>query len=260
MTNFKNGKRIVRKNTPSRQKHVKNYDRITELWKEGKTRSFICKEFKLQSSTLHYILKRLGLENPPPKSVNLSKYEKSVLIGTIMGDSHILSGSPITSSLNFAHCNAQKEYFDVKVDILKKLNFGYNKEHNYYDKRTNKIYKRYTCTSHSFVELKTLRHIFYKNGKKILPIEFLRDNFNEISLAYLYMDDGSTQKYNTIISMQCYERKELEDFVIILKSKFDLEFTVQFNNTLRIKQKDVKKFKELVRPEVEKITCMTYKL
>ena len=74
------------------------------------------------------------------------------------------------------------------------------------------------------------------------------------------MDDGSTQKYNTIISMQCYERKELEDFVIILKSKFNLEFTVQFNNTLRIKQKDVKKFKELVRPEVEKITCMTYKL
>ena len=36
-------------------------------------------------------------------------------------------------------------------------------------------------------------------------------------------------------------------------------FTIQSNNTIRVKQKDVFKFKELIKPEVEKIKCMMYK-
>ena len=121
------------------------------------------------------------------------------------------------------------------------------------------MYKRYTCTTKSCVELKELRYIFYKE-KKILPIEYLYDNFDKTSLAFLYMDDGSSYKYNTIISTQSFEKEELLKFIKLLKDRFDLEFTLQKNNTIRVKQKDVQKFKDLIRLDVEKIQSMTYKL
>lgn len=248
------------KNTPSRQKYVHLYEEITTLWLEGKTRKYICDKYGFSTSLTHNILKRCNLKNPLPKSVDLDYYEKSVLIGTIMGDTHILKGSNKTSSINFAHYNKHKEYFDFKVNILKKLGKGFNKEYSKIDKRTGNTYISNTYTSLSFLELKTLRFIFYPNGKKILPIEYLKNNFNEISLAYLYMDDGSSYKYNTIISLQCYEREELLEFIDLLKTKFDLDFTLQSNKTLRIKQKDVSKFKELIKSEVEKIKCMEYKI
>jgi len=243
-----------------KEKHTEKYIEIEALWKEGKGRKFIMDKFNISSSVLHTILKRLNLENKSHRSVNLSSYQKSVLIGTILGDTHILKGSKFTSSLNFAHCEAQKEYFDKKIEILKSLGISYNKEHNYFDKRTNKIYKRYTATTHSCIELKELRYIFYRNNKKFLPIEYLYNNFDSISLAYLYMDDGNTSKYNTTISTQSFEREELTKFCEILKKKFNLEFYVQKNLTIRLRQKDIAKFKNLIRSEVSKFPCMTYKL
>lgn len=242
------------------QKYSENYDEITEFWKQGKGRKFLMDKYQISSSTLHGILQRLNLPNKEPKSVKLSKYELSVLIGTILGDSHILRGSSKTSSLNFAHSQDKKEYFYNKVKILESLKFVYIKEKENLDKRTNKYYKICTCTSSSFKELKDLRNIFYKDGKKVLPIEYLEDNFDKTSLAYLYMDDGSTQKYNTIISTQSFNTEDLQKFIILLKNKFDLNFTIQFNNTIRLKQKDVKKFKDLIREDVEKIECMKYKI
>jgi hypothetical protein len=170
-----------------------------------------------------------------------------------------MKGSKFTSSLSFAHCWQQKEYYDFKVELFKDFGISYNKEHNYYDKRTNKMYKRYTCTTRSCVELKELRHFFYKE-KKIIPIEYLYDNFDKTSLAFLYMDDGSSYKSNTIISTQSFDKKDLELFIKLLKDKFNLDFTIQKNNTIRIKQKDVQKFKDLIRFDVEKIQSMTYKL
>lgn len=260
MADFKNGQKIIRKNTPSRQKYKDDYEEIIRLWKEGRPRGYIKNKFNLSSSTLHYILKRLGLENPPPRSVSLSKYQKSVLVGTILGDSHITGKNSSTSYLNFAHCIAQKEYFDFKVSVLDSLDFSYNKRYSYIDKRTGRMIDRFICNSRCCEELKELRKIFYPEGKKIIPLEYLKENFDEVSLAYLYMDDGSSYKYNTIISLQAFTKEDLEAFIDLLKRKFDLDFTIQKKLSIRIKQKDVKKFKNLIRPEVEKIKCMTYKL
>lgn len=243
-----------------KEKHTAKYAEIEALWKEGKSRNFIKEKFGLSSSIVHTILKRLNLENKPKRSVNLTAHQKSVLIGTILGDTHILKGSKFTSSINFAHCEKQKDFYDGKVEILSSLGISYNKEHNYFDKRTNRCYKRYVFTSHSCIELKELRYIFYPDGKKVLPIEYLRDNFNIVSLAYLYMDDGNTSKYNTIISTQSFDLENLKDFVLLLKDKFNLDFTIQKNGTIRLKQKDVPKFKELIKEEVSKFPCMTYKL
>lgn len=260
MTDFKDGIRILRKNTPSRQKYKQYYDEIIKLWREGKGRKYLCNEFNLSKSTIHYILKRLELENPPPRTVTLTEYQKSVLIGTILGDSHINSGTNITSYLNFAHCKAQKEFFDYKVKVLSDLGSCHNKNYCYYDKRTGKTYERCVYTSLSCVELKELRNIFYKDNKKILPIDYLYKNFTSISLAYLYMDDGTTQKYNTTIATQCFQKEEILKFIILLKEKFDIEFTIQKTNNIRVKQKDSLKFKKLISTEVEQIKCMKYKL
>lgn len=242
------------------QKHSKIYNELTDLWNQGNSRKFLMEKYNLSSSVLHGILKKLNLPNKPTKSVNLTSYQNSVLIGTILGDTYISKGSSKASYINFAHTQIHKEYFYKKIEILKDLDFSYIKEKSVFDKRTKKFYHLCTCISKACKELKILRNIFYKNGKKCLPIEYLEKNFDKTSLAFLYMDDGNTQKYNTIISTQCFERAELELFVKLLKKKFDLHFTVQLNNTLRLKQKDVNKFRELIKNDVNEIECMKYKI
>lgn len=63
-----------------KEKHTEKYIEIEALWKEGKGRKFIMDKFNISSSVLHTILKRLNLENKSHRSVNLSSYQKSVLM------------------------------------------------------------------------------------------------------------------------------------------------------------------------------------
>lgn len=236
-------------------------EEIIKLHNSGMRPTAIRKLLGIPKSSYLHIRRRLNLESKAIRSGSLSldNYAKEMLIGTILGDSHITKGTPISSNVSFAHCTNQKGYFDYKVNLLRDLK-GSIIEHNYYDKRTNKSYKRYCYSSLSFKELKELRNIFYKNGKKIIPIEYIKENFTAISLAYLYMDDGSTQKYNTTISTMCFQKENLEEFAKFLKDKFEVEFTVGKNNVLRVVQKDADKFRELIIPEISKIPCMYYKL
>lgn len=242
-------------------KYKKIEEEILSLHNQGIRPTAIQKQLGIPKSSYLHLRRKLNLESRAIKagSINLDEYTKSVLIGTILGDSYVGRGSTTSASFSFAHCSAQKKYFDYKIGIFKNFE-GSIQEQNYFDKRTSKTYKRYCYCSKSFKELKEIRELFYVEGKKRIPINYLKENFTIISLAVLYMDDGSTQKYNTIISTQSFLREDLEEFVTLLKEKFDLDFTIQKGNTIRVKQKDVAKFKVLVKDEVSKVSSMIYKL
>lgn len=191
-------------------------------------------------------------------SIQLTKRQVSQIIGMVLGDAY-LSNKYKSSYINFAHSLKQEEYFYHKVKILENLSQTQCKKISKLDKRNNKVYEKNTYTSKSFKELKNLRDIFYPDGKKIIPIEFIKTSFTEESLAYLYMDDGNYTKYSTTIATCNFELDNLKEFISFLKSKFDLDCTILGNKSIRIKQKSVKKFFELINPYISQINCMSYK-
>ena len=55
---------------------------------------------------------------------------------------------------------------------------------------TKREYRYIRCQSKTLPELKTIKDIFYRDGKKIVPDELSRYIKEPISLAVWFMDDG----------------------------------------------------------------------
>lgn len=181
------------------------------------------------------------------------------LVGMILGDADLRKPTSFSSVIAFAHASRYKDYFDYKTNLLTPLG-GSIFEHNYFDSRTGKTYPRYCYTSHSIKELKWLRESFYPSGKKIIPMTIIKRYFTNRSLSILFMDDGSSQKYNTTIATQCYEKENVLEFIQFIKEKFGVEFTLQTQGTIRLKQRDNKNFYDIIFNDVMKIESMQYKL
>ena len=99
---------------------------------------------------------------------------------------------------------------------------------------------------------------FYKNGKKIIPIDLLH-KFTARSLAYMFMDDGCKAAHGYTIATNCFTKEEITEFRKFLLDKFNLETSMyESNNVLRIRAKSMNNFKELVSPYIH--PTMLYKL
>ena len=241
--------------------HEHRVEEIRKLWEEGNGNRKVSKLLNIPRTTLKYLCDKYNLKPHKVKSnrVKLTTFQKQMLIGMILGDAYI-SNRGNSSYINFAHCLEQKDYLLHKVKKLEPIKSSYLKEVQNTDKRSGKIYEKITYTSLSYKELKDLRNIFYKGKVKGLPIEYLKQNFTAISLAYMYMDDGNYSKYTTTIATCSFKKDELEDFCIILKDKFNIIATVQGNNSIRIKQESIDLFFQIISPYIKEISCMSYKV
>lgn len=106
--------------------------------------------------------------------------------------------------------------------------------------------------------LKEWYNLFYPNGKKVIPIE-LFDTFTEVSLAFMFMDDGSkTGKHAYEIATNCFSASDVTAFRQMLKSKFNLDTTMLGKNITYIKTNSQRLFEHLVSPYL--CDCMRYKL
>lgn len=106
-------------------------------------------------------------------------------------------------------------------------------------------------------ELLPIYKSFYLDGKKHIPFNLL-DKFSEVSLAFLFMDDGCKTSCSYSIATNCFDLKELEEFRIFLKRKFNLETSIFKSKVLYIRAKSRDIFTSLVSPYI--IPCMQYKL
>jgi len=117
----------------------------------------------------------------------LTKRQRQILIGTLLGDAHLeLNGKYVR--LRVDHYSPQKDYtfwmaseftpFSLPPRIISRV-----------DKRNGKTYTRWHFSTKSLPILSEFRNMFYKEGKKIVPpnISGMMDN---LSLAIWYMDDG----------------------------------------------------------------------
>ena len=199
------------------------------------------------------------------KDYAMSNIERNIIIGSLIGDGTLsIYGRSKNACYRENTGPTQKEYRQWKVKMLEKLDFK--------TKADGSIY------SPSHPMYTNLYNLFYPNNKKILSKEGLNLLNHPIGLACLYMDDGSliinsyrnskniTLFPQIVLCSQSFTKEEN----LLLKEHIQNTFNIEFklakrkdgsNYILKInKNNEVYSFIDIVRPYVEQIPCMRYKV
>ncbi len=153
----------------------------------------------------------------------LSKEQKSILFGIILGDGYLQKTGAKNARLRLEHGKLQKEYLLWKVEKISKLFQGKPK----YIERIHPITKRKYCywrhQSQSTLYLGKLRTIFYPDGKKKIPDD-LEKYLTSLTLAVWYMDDGYYYPRDrcSYLYLGNVKQKEAENVAQVLLKKFDI--------------------------------------
>lgn len=213
-----------------------------------------------------------------PSKVNLDE----LIIGLTIGDGYMrINNNAHHAYLEISHSIKQKQYLDFKIELVKKyLGIDYS-IYTRVIKSNNKEYPVIKATFRTDSRFTHMYNQIYIDNKKTLSN--ICHKFNKLSLALLFMDDGSCKvkkKYNQkngnvlisdigyieafMIATNCFSFEDCEIFVKMLKTKFDIDATIQKDRGLpriaisNIKSKKI--FIQLIKPFVELVPDMMYKI
>lgn len=115
------------------------------------------------------------------KRLSLSDYQRSVVIGTLLGDGSLAANwSKTNFSLQVAHSVKQETYLLWKYGILKDWILS---KPRYYPRN-----KSITIKTISHPEISQLASLFYPHGRKVMPNNIRELIQDPIILAVWYMD------------------------------------------------------------------------
>lgn len=202
-------------------------------------------------------------------SKKLSKEQKSLLIGLLLGDGTISSNFVFKLS----HSETQLEYLEWKVKLLNEYNLKNNGIKTYtskcgYNTGKNVIYSQLSINP----TIKALRRTVYIPKKT-----FTRKLLNwltPLGIAIWYMDDGcvniNTSKQrssiqHTIKFATCTNEETTKIIIDYFKETWNIKFRPfkEGKNTYSIassSEEDYNKFVQLVRPYIEQVPSLLYKI
>ena len=201
---------------------------------------------------------------------SLSKEQKRLLIALLIGDGTISSNYVFKLS----HSIDQREYLEWKVNLLNKLGIKNNGIKEYisscgYNTGKGVLYSQMSLHS----TIKALRRSVYI-PKKTLTRNLL-NWLDEQGLAIWFMDDGfinineSKQRHGSIqrnikIST-CVDKETCNMIIQYFKEKWDIEFRPfleksKFFSISTRTNKDSDKFIKIVKPYVEQVPSLLYKI
>ena len=155
------------------------------------------------------------------------------------------------------HNEKQLDYLKHKRKIFKELNPSEIKTHNkeWSDGKVSKGFEIYLPTNKYLTEI---YYLLYNDKKRIITEEYLKD-YNEVSLAYHYMDDGHYHKTTNsyTICLAGFDRRSVNNYVKHLEQNLQLKVSVHSKNNIYIKADSRKRFEEMVIDYIPK--CMLYK-
>ena len=199
-----------------------------KMLSEGKTHQEIAGVVGASRMSVFRRLQELGLTTVKKHSQNKLRWHEDLtdkqivfLLGTLLGDGSLAKGGLFVCN----HCAKQKTYISHKMDVIKTI-----LPPNYELAPISGTATKGGCIHHGFQiktqqnkNLKEMHSIFYPNGTKIFPYEYLSSSsFNEKSLAYWYMDDGSRNGNSAILSTYGFGFAGNAKILAFLKEKFGL--------------------------------------
>lgn len=201
----------------------------------------------------------------------VNKESRNLLIAMLLGDG--------TISNNFvfkiAHCEEQKDYLAWKVKQLNNHGIRNNGIKSYIKtKGFNTGVPVYYTQLNILPFIKVLRRVFYKE-KKILGNRKMLNRLNALGLAIWYMDDGHINIRKSkdgkvhgfyIKISTCEPKEEVQTIIDYFKEVWDINFYMfhegrkENSYSLCCGTKEGLKFIELVKPYVDQVPSMRYKV
>lgn len=187
---------------------------------------------------------------------------RDLVLAMSIGDGCITSNG----YLSFIHGKKQKEYLEWKIWLLHKYGITTTKV----EKFNNNGYIGYRARTYTHNFIKVFRRILYKPSKNIANRKIL-NRLTPLGIAIWYMDDGglSQKKRNGIVhanELMLNTGLSKEDNQIIIdyfKEVWNIKFN-QYKNKgvyrLACGTKEARKFVEIVKPYVEQVPSMLYKI
>ena len=199
----------------------------------------------------------------------LSKEQKSLLIGLLIGDGTISSNFVFKLS----HSVEQREYLEWKVKLLDKFQIKNNGIKEYISTCGYNVGKGVLYSQMSVIPtIKALRRTVYIPKKTIT--RKLLNWLTPLEIAIWYMDDGhinvNTSKQrssiqHTIKIATCVDESTVEVIIQYFLDIWNIKFRKfpEGKNTFSIassSEEDYSKFVNLIKPFVEQVPSMLYKI
>ena len=237
-----------------------NYEEVEKLVRENKTDREIAELFNVKPISVYFFRKRNNIERDNllvNKAIEPTNRQLSIMVGSLLGDAS-LRKTNINPSFSCEHGIKQLEYCEWKAEELKSLGAKFSiSKRKIIDKRTGIYYESAICRLPANPELLPLYNNLYKDGRKTITPEFLKD-FDELSLAVMFMDDGYKLGKTIGIATNCFSIEECSIFRDIIADKYGIHFNITKNNALYLPIRYYPLFEELVLPHMHK--SMKYKL
>lgn len=199
----------------------------------------------------------------------INKESRNLLIALLLGDGTICNNNV----LKLSHCIEQEDYLIWKIQQLNNCGLKNNGLKHYVSVKGYNVGKTVCYTQLSVIPfIKLLRKIMYKPIKNYSK---LINRIDERGLAIWYMDDGhlNNRKYADgtyhgyyIRISTCLPKEQCDIIIKTIKEKFNVEFYTfhegrkEDSFSLCCGTKEAKKFIKLVKPYVEQIPSMLYKV
>jgi hypothetical protein len=159
----------------------------------------------------------------------MNKLLKDMLVGTILGDSHIAKVGTNKAFITFEQSIKKSDYLNYLHETVKKegLIVGSIKKYSRSDLRYNKINESLYFKSENTEALRTLADSFLtEDNKKIIPAN-IGDLLTPRGLAFWIMDDGQqVKKGGVTLCTDSYSSEEIQILKDVLKANFNLDTSI----------------------------------
>jgi hypothetical protein len=142
----------------------------------------------------------------------LTPLQRSLIIGTMLGDGAMRCKREALLEVN--HSLAQSDYVDWKYHILKNLVRTPPRQRSGNGDRV-----AYRFTTLSLPDLTPIHDMFYKEGKKVVPVLEL----DAAALAVWFMDDGSRSRRAVYFNTQQFAIPDQIRLTDILRRQWGIE-------------------------------------
>lgn len=199
-----------------------------------------------------------------------TKESRNLLIGLLLGDGTISNNNVFKLS----HCEAQREYLEWKIKQLNEMAIRNNGIKSYTSVCGFNIGKTVLYTQLNIIPfIKVLRRAVYYEGKKTFSRKLL-NRLDTRGIAIWYMDDGHINIRKDkgrpcgfyIKISTCEPQEQVQTIIDYFKEVWDIHFYMfhegrrQDSYSICCGTKEGLKFISLVKPYVEQVPSMLYKI
>lgn len=199
-----------------------------------------------------------------------NKESRNLLIGLLIGDGTISNNNVF----KIAHCEAQKDYLEWKINQLKSCGIRNNGIKSYIKTKGFNIgVPVYYTQLNTIPFIKVLRRVFYK-GKKIIGNRKLLNRLSAKEIAIWYMDDGHINIRKDkgrpcgfyIKISTCELKQEVQTIIDYFKEQWNINFYMYHEGkkedsySLCCGTKEGLKFIDIIKPYVLQVPSMIHKI